>query len=264
MSIFQVRPFGELFANHELLLAWVVRTLRGRYQQSVLGVLWSIIQPAASAVIFSIIFTLFVHVNTAGMPYLVFSYTAMVPWTLFSSSIVDMVDSVVGNMNLVSKIYFPREIFPVSAMLARLVDFAIAESILVLLIIFYQLPIFPLGWLCLPIILATQLALMLGVGLAGAALNVFYRDIRQLVVLGLQIWLYASPVIYPSSSVPESLRPFYYLNPMAGIIEGYRAVLLYQTLPGPSLYISMVSALVILATGYWIFKRVEYKFADVI
>jgi lipopolysaccharide transport system permease protein len=254
----------DLYFHRELILAWTIRTIKARYQQSILGGLWAVIQPAAAAIIFSIIFTLFVPVNTGAIPYIVFSYAALVPWTLLSGAITDMVDSLIINMNLVGKIYFPREILPIAALLARLLDFVIASIILVLLILYFQIPIFFLGWLYLPIILATQLALTLGLGLIGSALNVFYRDVRHLFILGLQIWLYASPIIYPISSVPERFRGLYFLNPMAGIVEAYRAVLLYQKVPDSYLIVSIVTALVLFLIGYWSFKRVEAQFADVV
>lgn len=264
------RTFGlisnirELYLARDLIWAWTSRSIRVRYKQSVLGGLWAIIQPLATVAIFSIIFTFFVPVDTGTTPYVIFSYTAMVPWVLFTSSTTDIVDSLVGNMNLVSKIYFPREILPISALLARLLDFGIASMLLVLLMIYFQIPVYLPGWLFLPIILLTQLALALGLGLFGAALNVFYRDVRPIFGLGLQIWLYASPIIYPISTIPEWLQPIYFLNPMAGVIEGYRSVLLYQQLPGPYFSLSVSVSIVILLFGYWFFKRVEFQFADVV
>jgi lipopolysaccharide transport system permease protein len=188
----------------------------------------------------------------------------MVPWTLFATSLSDMVNSLVDNMNLVTKIYFPREILPIAAMSARLIDFGIASAVLVVLMILFQVPPFPTGWLYLPLILVIQIALGLGLGLAGAALNVFYRDIKHLIALGLQVWMYASPVIYPSSIVPEQLRPLYFLNPMAGIIEAYRNVLLYGKLPDVYLIWAAGVSFAILLAGYWFFKRVDFQFADVV
>jgi homopolymeric O-antigen transport system permease protein len=254
----------NLYGRRELVWSWAERTIRARYQQSVLGGLWAIIQPAASVVVFSIIFTLFIPVDTGGTPYMVFSYVAMVPWTLFSSSITDMVDSLISNMNLVTKIYFPREILPMSSLIARLFDFGIAFGVLAIIIFFYRVPVYLAGWLFLPVILIVELALAFGIGLIGSALNVFYRDMKPLIVLGLQIWFYASPVIYPISSVPERFRSFYYLNPMAGILESYRAVILDQKIPGPYLLIAAGLAATILLIGYWFFKRVEFQFADVV
>jgi lipopolysaccharide transport system permease protein len=254
----------SLFGHTDLLYTWAYRIVRGRYQQSVLGGLWAIIVPITTTLIFSVIFTFFIPVNTGNTPYLVFSYTAMVPWTLFSSSITDMVDSLTGNMNLVSKIYFPREILPVAMLLARLVDAIIAFGILAVLMVYYRMPVNFAGLLLLPFVLLIQLALSLGIGLIGGALNVFYRDIRHVFVLGLQLWFYASPIIYPVTSIPERFRSLYFLNPMAGVLEAYRAILLYHTLPGPSIYYSAGVALIILVFGYWVFKRLEFQFADII
>lgn len=260
----QTNYLTALFTHRDLLLAWTGRTIRARYQQSVLGGLWAVLQPVATVAIFTLIFTVFIPVDTGNLPYIVFSYSAMVPWILFSTSVIEMVDSLVTNMNLVSKIYFPREILPIAAMMARLLDFAIASIILFILMIYYQMPLFSLNWLYLPVILLIQLTLAVGLGLAGAAVNVFYRDVKHLLTLGLQLWFYATPIIYPMSVVPEQLQPFYFLNPMAGAIEAYRAVLLYQQKPDPHLFISALASSVILLAGYWFFKRVEFQFADIV
>ena len=249
---------------HELLWAWTMRTVKARYQQSLLGGAWAVVQPAASAVIFSVIFTRFVPIDTQGVPYIVFSYAALVPWTLFAGSIGDMVDSLVSNMNLISKIYFPREVLPVAASMARLLDFAIAFAILILLMLLYRVPVFTPSWLYLPLILLVQLIFMLGLGFAGAALNVFYRDMRHLFALGLQLWMYASPIIYPVTVVPEQFRTLYFMNPMAGIIAAYREVLLQQQAPGLYFLQATVISVVVFIAGYWFFRRVEPRFADVV
>jgi lipopolysaccharide transport system permease protein len=254
----------KLFDARELVWTWVERTIRGRYQQSILGGLWAIIQPAASVVVFSVIFTLFIPVDTGETPYLIFAYVGMVPWTLFSLSVTDMVDSLISNMNLVTKIYFPREILPLSLLLARFFDFLIAFGVIVVLMLYYQLPIFVIGWLILPAIIIIQLMLAFGLGLIGSALNVFYRDVKHVFILALQIWFYASPIIYPISSVPERFRFLYYLNPMAGILEAYRAVVLYREIPGYYIFISFGMAASLFLIGYWFFKRVEFQFADVV
>jgi lipopolysaccharide transport system permease protein len=254
----------DLSGSHELLWAWTVRTVRARYQQSLLGGVWAVLQPAASAVIFSIIFTRFVPVDTNGIPYIVFSFVALVPWTLFSGAVSDMVDSLVGNMNLISKIYFPREVLPFALTLARLLDFAIAFVILIALMLLYRMPVFTISWLWLPAIILVQLLFTAGVGLFGAALNVFYRDMRHLFALVLQLWLYASPIIYPVSAVPEQFRPLYFLNPMAGILTAYREVILYQQAPGPYFLVAVALSLVTFVGGYWFFHKVEPRFADVV
>jgi lipopolysaccharide transport system permease protein len=250
--------------SKDLLLSWTGRTIRARYQQSVLGWLWAIIQPAATVAIFTVIFTRVVRVDTGNTPYIIFSYVALVPWTLLAASLSDMSASLVGNMSLVTKIYFPREVLPVAAMLARFMDFGVAASIILLLMIFYRVPSFPAGWLFLPFILAIQLALIVGVGLAAAAANVFYRDVQSLLGLVVQLWFYASPIIYPVNMVPSHLQSLYFLNPMAGILESYRAVLLYQTLPGYYLLQAGLVSFLILVAGYWFFKRVEFLFADIV
>jgi len=244
--------------------SWTERTVRGRYQQSVLGWLWAVLQPAASVAIFAIVFTLFVPVNTDGIPYVLFSYTAMVPWTFFASSLTDMASSLVQNMSLVTKIYFPREAIPVAVMLARLLDFFIAAVLIIILMAIYQVSLFPLGWLFIPILILIQVILVLGLGLACAAINVFYRDVDPFLKLLTQIWFYASPIIYPVSMVPEQYRTLYYLNPMSGIVQAYRDILLYQTLPGPYLIEAAAISLVVLILGYWLFKKVEFLFADIV
>lgn len=254
----------SLILSRDLLWAWTGRTIRGRYQQSALGWLWAIIQPAASVAIFTLIFTRFVPIDTGDIPYPVFSYVAVVPWTLLSASLTDMASSLVQNMTLVTKIYFPREAIPIASMLARLMDAGIAAVLLIILLIFFQVPAFLTGWLFLPLIVAIQLLLVLGLGLASAALNIFYRDVQSLLILGLQIWFYASPIIYPVSTVPEQYRALYFFNPMAGILEAYRDVLLRGTLPGFYLVTSALISLTIFLFGYWFFKRVEFKFADIV
>ncbi len=253
-----------LFQARDLLEAWTWRIVRARYQQSLLGGLWAVIQPAATVAIFSVIFTRFMRVDTGGVPYVLFSYATLVPWSLFSTSLTDMVNSLVDNMNLVTKIYFPREVLPIAALLARLIDFMIASAVLVVLMVLYAVPPYLQGWAYLPLILVIQIALGLGLGLAGAALNVFYRDVKHVITLALQVWMYASPVIYPSTMVPEQYRTLYFINPMAGVVEAYRDVLLYQKLPGDYLIWSAAAACASLVIGYWFFKRVDFQFADVV
>ena len=251
-------------AARELLWSWTLRTIRGRYQQSALGWLWAVIQPVTSVAIFTLIFTRFVPVDTGDVPYAVFSYTAVVPWTLLSASLSDMTPSLVANMNLVKKIYFPREILPVAAMLARVMDAGVGVTLLIILMVIFRVPLFFPGLLFLPLIVLTQLALIVGLGLVLAALNIFYRDVTSLLSLGLQLWFYASPIIYPVTAVPERLRPYYFLNPMAGILVAYRDVLLYSQLPGAYFYPAVLIAGITLLVGFWFFKRVEFLFADIV
>jgi lipopolysaccharide transport system permease protein len=257
-------PIKQLAQSKDLLWTWTQRIIQTRYQQSVLGGLWIILQPTATAAIFTIIFTFFVPVATGNIPYVIFSFTALTPWMLFANALNDMANSLVDNMSLVTKIYFPREVLPLAALFARLMDFFIATGLLVVLMLVFRVPAFPLGWLFLPVILATQLALILGLGLMLAAMNVFYRDVRPLLTLGIQLWFYASPIIYPVAMVPEYLRPYYFLNPMAGVLEAYRDVLLNAQLPGLYLIPSMIVGVIVLIVGYWFFKRVEFQIADIV
>lgn len=254
----------QLLKAHDLVWAWTLRTLRGRYQQSALGWLWAIVQPVATVAIFAVVFTRIVPVDTGGVPYILFSYTAVVPWTLLATSITDMAMSLVQNMNLVGKIYFPREALPVASLLARLADFGISFVLLVILVILFEIPVSPLGLLYLPLILLVQITLILGLGIGAAALNVFYRDVDPLIKLVIQIWFYASPILYPISFVPEKWQQLYFLNPMAGIIAAYRDVLIYNTLPGEYLWPAVIISIGLFLFGYWFFKRVEYQFADIV
>jgi lipopolysaccharide transport system permease protein len=255
---------NNLYTHRDLLISWSIRTIRARYQQSILGILWAVIQPAATVLVFAFVFTYFIHVDTRGLPYVVFSFTALVPWTLFTSSITDMVDSLVNNINLVNKIYFPREILPIAALMARVLDFGIAFILLIILIICYRLPFLSINLLYFPLVFVIQIALTIGLGLVGAAMNVFFRDIKHVFVLILQLWLYATPIIYPVSLVPERLRNFYFLNPLSGIIESYREIFLYGNPPDMYLLASALMAIVFLIIGYWFFKRLEYQYADII
>lgn len=254
----------DLYRARDLLWSWTTRNVRARYQQSALGWLWAVVQPAAQVAIFTLIFTLFVPVDTGEIPYPVFSYVAIVPWTLLAASLTDMSQSLIANMNLVTKIYFPREILPIAAMLARLMDFGVAACLLVVLMLIYEVPFSPLTLLYLPLILAIQLLLMLGLGLASSAANVFFRDVQSLLTLVIQIWFYTSPIIYPVSMVPEDLHVFYFLNPMAGVLEAYRDVLLNAQSPGSYLITSAIVSVIIFVAGFWFFKKVEFQFADIV
>lgn len=258
------KQISLLYKSRGLITAWTGRIIRARYQQSALGWLWAVIQPIATAAIFTVVFTYFVPVNTGTTPYLIFSFTSMVPWTLFSMSLTDMEMSLVQNMNLVTKIYFPREVLPIASMLARLMDFAIAFTFLVLMLFYYRMPFSLLAVAYLPVIFIIEIGLILGIGIGCAAANVFYRDTDPFLRVIIQIWFYASPIIYSVTVVPPRFRDFYFINPMAGIIESYRDVLLRGIPPGSYLWPSAIMALVLLVTGYWLFKRLENQFADIV
>jgi len=243
--------------------AWAARTLRARYQQSALGWAWAVVQPIAMVAIFTVVFTRFVRIETGGVPYVLFAYAATVPWTLLANAWSDMAASLVVNLNLVTKIAFPRAALPAAALVARAVDFGIGMVLLFALVIAYGVPVTAL-WLWVPVIVAVLLIFVLGLGLASAALNVFYRDVDPAIRLFTQVWFYASPVIYPSSLVPGQWRWLYYANPMAGVIDALRDVLLHGRPPGITLVAAAGVAVVTLVAGYAFFKRVEGRLADVI
>jgi len=254
----------ELISFRELLFTWTQRDFKVRYSQSILGAAWAIIQPLSLMIVFSVIFSTFLKVPTDGIPYPVFAYTALLPWTFFSNSLSFAIPSLVSNMNLVSKIFFPREILPLSSIFVCLIDFLISISILILLFIWYQTPI---GWsaLLVPLILLIQIVLIYGISLLASAVNVFYRDVRFIIPLVLQVWMYLSPIIYPANLVPEWLKPIYFINPMAVIIDSYRRLLLYQQMPDwPYLGLTTVMSFALLFVAYRYFKTSEREFADLI
>ena len=259
-----IENLRTLLNYRELLWMWTLRGVKVRYKQSVLGAAWAILQPLSIMVIFSVIFTRFVRVPSQGLPYPIFSYTALLPWTFFATSIGFATSSLVGNMGLVTKIYFPREILPVSAVVVSFIDFLVASLVFVGLMVFYRIPV-GITVLLVPLLLAVQVLLILGIVLLASAVNVFYRDIRFVVPLAVQLWMYATPIIYPVTLVPERFRGVYMLNPMTGLIESYRAVLLQGVWPDWSnLGIAAGVSAMLFLLGYTYFKRVEWQFADII
>lgn len=265
------RVVGEMIADirvffryWDLLCIWSMREIKVRYKQSILGVAWAILQPLVLMLMFTAIFSIIAPVGSDDIPYPIFSYTALLPWTFFSTSISFAVPSLVNNMGLVTKIYFPREVLPVASVVAAFVDFLVASTVFVALMIYYRVPLHTtLLWV--PVLVVTQIVLTLGVVLFASTLNVWYRDIRFVVPLGMQLWMYASPIIYPISLVPERWRVIYMLNPMAGLIESYRRTIL-QGLPPQGLHLGTAAALavVLLLLSYRYFKHAEAQFADVI
>jgi lipopolysaccharide transport system permease protein len=254
----------EIYEYRELLWLWSLRDIKARYKQSVFGFAWAIFQPLALTVIFVVAFSYFIRLPSDGLPYPLFVYSALLPWTLFTRSLSMGVPSIVYNMNLVTKIYLPRVTFPLAAILTSFVDFLCGLVVFIALMIYYRVPLQPSMFMLLGLFFI-QFILMTGLTLGAAALNVFYRDISQMVPVLLQLWMYASPVIYPVSVVPAWLRPWYMLNPMAVIINGYRQALLQGELPPwGELALAAVISLVALVVGYIIFKRMEDQFADII
>jgi lipopolysaccharide transport system permease protein len=258
-----IKLVTNLVEHRELLYNLTMRDIKSRYAQSFLGIAWAIIQPLSLVLIFTIIAG-FIKIPSDGLPRPIFYFAALLSWGFFQASLNAAIPSVVANSNLVRKIYFPREIFPMSAILASLFDLGITVVIFAGFLVYYKVKV-TVYILLFPVLLGVQIVLMLALSLLGAALNVFLRDIRTALPLLLQLVMYASPVIYPMSAVPEKWRTLYQLNPMAGLIEGFRRVLLKGEAPEvPSLLISLAGSLVLLWVSYRIFKRLERKFADVI
>jgi lipopolysaccharide transport system permease protein len=252
--------------NHyrDLLWLWAAREVRVRYKQSLLGIAWAILQPLALTVIFTLIFSRLARVDTQGVPYPIFAYTALVPWTFFSTSLSFGTISLVTNMNLVTKIYFPREVLPLASIGAALVDFLAAAVVFLGMLLFFDVQLDLHALWVIPL-LVIQIILTIGVTLLGSATIVFFRDMRFVVPLITQVWMYATPIIYPTELIPEPLRLYYFLNPMVGIIDGYRrALLMGQGPQTTALLCSAVISCILLVLGYAFFKRVEPLFADVI
>lgn len=259
-----MKHLAALNQYRDLLWLWTLREVQVRYKQSLLGIAWAVLQPLALTIIFTIVFSLLVRVDTGGIPYPIFAYTALVPWTFFATSLSFGIASLVNNMNLVTKIYFPREILPLASIGAAFVDFLVSAVILAGMMLIYRVPPGLVSLWVAPLLLL-QIALTVGVVLLGSALLVFFRDVRFVVPLLTQVWMYASPIIYPTSLVPEQYRTLYFLNPMAGIIDGYRRVLLTGEAPQlDALALGSVVTLILLIAGFSFFKRSEPVFADLI
>ena len=255
---------ATVFGYRDLLWMWIAREVRVRYKQSLLGVGWAILQPLVLTVIFYFVFSRLARIDTGGVPYPIFAYAALVPWTFFTTSLGFGIPSLVNNMNLVTKIFFPREVLPLASIGAALVDFLVASAIFVGMLVFYGVrPDIYALWV-IPL-LAVQIILTVGVTLLGSAVIVFFRDMRFVIPLLTQVWMYVTPVIYPVELVPERLRLYYYLNPMASIIDGYRRVLLLGEAPQmPALLLGTLVSLLLLLLSYVFFKRVEPLFSDLI
>ncbi len=255
----------ELWEYRELLYFLIWRDIKVRYKQTVLGGAWAIIQPFSMMVVFSLFFGKLAGLDSCGVPYPIFSFAALVPWALFANGLTQSSNSLVGSANLIRKVYFPRFVIPLSSVLSGLVDFALALLVLFGMVVYFgQLPGWNLLWL--PLFLLLALVTALGAGLWLSALNVQFRDIRYTVPFLTQIWLFSTPIAYCSTEVPAAWRPLYGLNPMAGVVDGFRWALLrnYQTSPDPMLAVSVLAALALLASGCYYFWRMERTFADIV
>lgn len=253
----------ELWRYRELIYFLTWRDIKVRYKQTALGAAWAILQPVMTMLIFSIIFGQLAKLPSEGIPYPIFTYTALLPWQLFAFALANSSNSLVGSQNLVSKVYFPRLIIPIASVLPALVDFGISFVVLAGMMVYYDVPI---TWrlVTLPALLALALMTALAVGIWLSALNVEYRDVRYIVPFLTLFWQYATPVAYSSTLIPEKWRLLYGLNPMTGVVEGFRWALLGKGDVSGLLWVSVAIVIVLLLTGLAYFRRMETSFADVI
>jgi len=254
----------ELWEYRELLYFLTWRDVKVRYKQTVLGAAWAVIQPFFTMVVFSLFFGKLAKMPSDGIPYPIFAYAALVPWNFFAHGLSQSSDSLVGSANLIKKVYFPRLAIPIAAVLSGVVDFSIAFTVLLGMMAYFGIaPTGHVVWL--PALLLLALVTALGVGMWLSALNVQFRDVRHTVPFIVQFWLFATPIAYPSSLLSEPWRTVYALNPMVGVVEGFRWALVgTQTAPGPMIGVSALAATALLVGGVFYFRRMEKTFADVV
>lgn len=255
----------ELWQYHELLYFLTWRDIKVRYKQTVLGASWAILQPFLTMVIFTLFFGRLAKMPSDGIPYPIFSYVALVPWTFFATGITKASNSLVGGQNLLKKVYFPRLAMPIASVASGIVDFCLAFMVLIVMMLYFGIvPTIYILWL--PLLMLLAFVTSLGVSLWLAALNVKFRDVRHIVPFIVQAWLFATPIVYPSSLIENDFwRVLYAINPMVGVVEGFRWALLgTDTAPGPMILVSSLAAVILLVGGSIYFRRVEKTFADVV
>src|SRR3989344_8120864 len=256
--------FSDLVKNKYLLSELVKREIKARYKQSILGYAWVILVPLINLVVLTVVFSFFIRIPTGNIPYPVFLFTALVPWTFTANAITFATQSLVSNTNLITKIYLPREIFPISTILAKTVDLVLTALILVVILIAFNIPL-KITMLAVPLVFFFHFLLVLGISFILSSINVFFRDVENVLGVALTIWMYITPVLYPQELIPEKLIPFLNLNPMMPIINAYRNTILYGVMPSwqSFSYAAVVSTLVFIF-GYKFFKVRSRFFADVI
>jgi lipopolysaccharide transport system permease protein len=255
--------FKEMWFFRELLFFLTWRDIKIRYQQTILGFFWAVLQPVMTMIVFSLFFGRLAKIPSDGLPYPIFNFTALLPWQFFEQAIGISTNSLVTNSNMVTKVYFPRIFVPISSVFSGLVDFAIAFVVLIAMMIFYQVSP-TMGVLLLPLFLLLAFITALGVSLWMSALNVKYRDVRYLVPFLTRFWFFATPIAYPSTLLEEPWRTLYGLNPMVGVVEGFRWALLGTAPPQSMIFLSVTIALALFFSGLFYFNRTEKTFADVI
>ena len=254
---------GDLWAYRELLYFLTWRDIKVRYKQTAMGAAWVIIQPLFTMLLFTLFFNKFAGLNSGDIPYPLFAYSGLLLWTFFSNAIINSTNSLVNNTNLITKVYFPRMFIPAAAVGAGLVDLAIASLILIGLALYYGVAL-ARGILLLPVFVALTMLLALGVGMLISALTVKYRDLRHALPFLIQFWMFASPVIYPPSIVPEKWRWILAVNPLTGILEGFRSALVGRSFNWPTIAVSAVLTVTLLVCSVYVFRRTEETFADLI
>lgn len=253
----------EVWAYRDLLFLLIRRDVSIRYKQSAVGIGWALIQPLLTMLIFTVVFGNFARLPSEGYPYALFTMCALVPWTFFVRALGGASGSIVGSSNMVTKVYFPRLVLPISKTVSGIVDFAVAFALLAVMLLIYRVSPSLTGLLLLPIFLFMALATAFGIGLWLTALNVKYRDVGLLVPFLAQIWMYVSPIAYSSEIVPERYVWIYSLNPLFGVVEGFRWAMLGKTAPEPGpLLLSCGVVLLLSISGLWYFRRTEHTFAD--
>jgi lipopolysaccharide transport system permease protein len=257
-------PFGEVWRYRELLYFFVWRDIKIRYKQTAIGAAWAVLQPLLSMIVFSLFFGALAHIPSQGLPYPIFYYSALLPWMYFAGALQNATNTIVENQRIITKVYFPRLVLPMAATIPGLVDFTVGFVVFVGFLIYYRIHPTP-ALLLLPAFLLLATLTALGVGLWLSALNAIYRDVRYVLPFFVQFWLFASPVAYPSSLVPARWRWLYGLNPMAGVIEGFRwAATGHGEPPGPLLLASVGVVLILLLGGLLFFQRMQSIIADVV
>ncbi|TFV97913.1 ABC transporter permease [Algoriphagus kandeliae] len=254
--------FKELWRYKDLLYFLTLRGIKARYAQSILGVSWAIIQPLFTTVVFTLVFGGLAKVDSDGMPYILFSYLALWPWNYFSGTLTESANSLIQNANMITKVYFPRMVLPLSALLSKMLDFTIAFVVVIFMLIYFkQVP----GWgvLFTPFLIIQLLMCSLGIGMFLSALAVKYRDVKHALTFLVQLLLYAAPVVYSTSAVPAVYQKFYILNPMVGVIEGFRAAFLNRPMPWDWIWPGTIVAVVVFVFGMMYFRKMERTFADV-
>ncbi|HAN39427.1 MAG TPA: phosphate ABC transporter permease [Chitinophagaceae bacterium] len=252
----------EFIQYKDLLYFLTIRSIKTKYAQSVLGVSWAIIQPLVTTIVFTIVFGRLAKVTTDGTPYIVFSFLALWPWNYFSGMLQESANSLVSNANLITKVYFPRVILPFAAVLSKLIDFAIAFVVVVVLLVYHKIHI-NYTVLFIPLLLLQLIMASIGIGLILSAMAIQYRDVKYALVFLVQLLMYAAPVVYSTNAVPENLQTYYAVNPMVGVIEGFRAGFTGKDMPWHWILPGMITSSILFVFGLFYFKKMEKNFADV-